>query len=104
MKFIQSKLYKCLEYYLLVYPTVEKAVAARVPAHHGTIASTTPGHWADYWSKRLDCQVRYSNPEDPMLFMEETKIGQERFLRFLLPGFEGWIVWRDWLEFEEVKP
>ena len=106
MKFVQGNLYKCPEYYLLVYPTLEKAVAdGRAP---GSVSAggdaAGAAYWANHWSKKLNCKVRYSNPEDPMLFLEETKIDQERFLRFLLPGFEGWIVWREWLKIEEVKP
>ena len=103
MNFETGKLYKCSDYYLLVYPSAEKASTMASWAN----AYATPGwaeHYVNYWSKELNCQVRCLDPGDPMLFIEETKIDGRTYFRFLFPEFEGWINWNNWLNFKEIKP
>ena len=100
-KFETGKLYKCPGFHLLVYPTATKAaVAVEDPPSVGSTSWTRASHFADYWSKELNCKVRYSNPEDPMMFIEGKEINGQRFSKFLFPEFEGWVIWDYWLEFE----
>ncbi len=100
MEFKPGELYKCPEYFLLIYPTKEKvtpasnAVAARTARR--SAASRAADREADYWSKELDCQVRFSEPGE--IFMVLKNCGET--LQVLFGDKQGWIIYRDWLNIE----
>jgi len=108
---IPGKLYKCPKNYLLVYPSKEKAAAATersdptaaVPAAkmvalvHQRRATALAE--AAFWSKRLNCKVRYSEPEEVFMYLEQ----KDKFIHVLFGEKQGWIINKSWLEIERIK-
>ncbi len=119
MDLIPGKLYKTAEYFLLVYPTKEKAALAveapataafaRSPSATTTIASAAmvapagassagATAWGDYWSKQLNCQVCYSELGELFMFLERNGV----YLHVLFGDKQGWIIYDSWLHIEEA--
>ena len=105
-----GKLYKCSEYFLLIYPTKEKAAGAYTRALDGRIspvgdstASPLDDRTVDvgpaarkaiWWSKELDCQVRCSEPNEIFMFIKQ----EEQFVHVLFGEKQGWILYKNWLQ------
>lgn len=78
-----GKLYKCPEYYLMIYPSAEKAsvtaleaVAAPVAAAGVAAVAATPVaaavQWAAvWWSNILNCKVRFSEPGEVFMCLKQ---------------------------------
>ncbi len=107
--FKPGKLYRCSEYFLLIYPTKEKALHA-VGSAGGR--RNTPQQLAaaeaTYWSRELKCQVRYSEPGEIFMFLEQDG----DFLRVLFGENQagersgptlGWIANREYLGIVEAE-
>ena len=99
-----GKLYKCSEYYLLIYPSIEKVGTARdasVSAWAWAGATSWIGAAAvvNYWSKQLNCKVRFSEPEEVFMALEQEK----QFVHALFREKQGWIVNKEWLKIERVE-
>jgi hypothetical protein len=79
------------DYYLLVYPT---ATAAACAARRAAMEAEA----AAYWSKHSGSLVRFTEPNEALVFLEKegttAKIVSER-------GIIGWIKTPSWLE---LKP
>jgi len=103
-----GKLYKCSKHYLLVYPSKDKATSAAQEAwapETATSASTAVAAAVaaaevrvDYWSKELNCKVRYSEPGEVFMVLKQ----KNEFTHVLFGEKQGWIINQDWLEIEEA--
>jgi len=92
-----GKLYQFNRYYWLLYPS--KDTAAVAPA---APVEATAANWANYWSKRLDCNVSYISPNSLFMLLEHTG----NFCKILsTEGMVGWIILAEWCkrDIEEVK-
>jgi len=95
MKFEVGKLYKCSDHYILIYPTRENAMVAE--------QATAAVAWAaGYWSKKLGCSVRCSEPNEIFIFIKEEIIEEHKYLNVLFGDKQGWIIYEDWMEIERV--
>ncbi len=106
MEFKPGKLYKCHEYYLMIFQTKEAARRAakdrgprttslwRTDIDIGNVA-----YWTAYWSDILGVQVRCSKPGE--IFMCLGTWGGE-YVHVLLGDFTGWILSKN-LKFKEVS-
>jgi len=114
MDFEEGKLYKCSAYLLMIYPTREKADAgaawmeARATAAKWDATARIPSAWwlvlsARYWSKELNCTVRYSEPNEIFIFLKDGIIEGRKYLNVLFGDKQGWIVYKNWLKIERVN-
>jgi len=104
MDFEEGKLYKCPEYFLIIYPTWEKASPAS-QAWVVAAAAASPlaaAQAASYWSDRLGCTVRCSEQNEIFVFLKEEIIKGERYINVLFGDKQGWIICKNWLRFERV--
>jgi len=112
---IPGKLYKCPKYWLLFYPTEDKAwtatltpdlaplAAAASSVPRGTALETAAvAAWARehaaWWSRKLSCTVRYSEPGEVFLCLEN----KDKLTHVLFGEKQGWIINKRWLEIEEA--
>jgi len=58
---------------------------------------------AIYWSKELNCTVRYSKPNEIFIFLKEEIVEEHKYLNVLFGDKHGWIVYKDWLEITKAK-
>lgn len=73
-----GKMYQVKQYYWMLFPNKETALVARSVVSEDTkfasrtIVSSTPSAWlhAAYLRKRLDCNVTYISPNDPVVLLE----------------------------------
>jgi len=94
VKFEEGKLYKCPEYFLIIYPTREKAETE----------TTAAFAWAArYWSEELGCSVRYSEPNEIFIFLKKEIIEEQKYINVLFGDKQGWIIHKNWMEIERVK-
>ncbi len=85
MKFEVGKLYKCPDYFLMIYPSKEKASSV---LGRRTVVVGSAEEAAAHWSDQLNCQVRYSEPGEIFIFL-----GRDReFLNVLFGEKQGWII------------
>lgn len=84
MKFTPQKLYRINQYFWLLYPTKETAVAAAVVA----AAAPAAGGRASYWSERLNCIVSFLNEGDVVMIVE---VSGEQVKVINQEGVSGWI-------------
>ncbi len=101
MFFKTGKLYKCPDYFLMIYPTKKEA---RPAVCRGTAAMSGPGvsvavNWANYWSRELKCQVRYSMPGEIFMLLKRDGV----FLHVLFGDIAGWIIHETWLDIKEAQ-
>ncbi len=109
MKFKLGKLYRCPEYFLMIYPTKE---TARVSAHQAEVVGSEKPvslgkraerevvrYWARSWSIALDRQIYYSEPNEVFMFLKKDGI----YLNVLFGEKVGWIVYGDWLNVAEAQ-
>jgi len=54
---------------------------------------------ADWWSRKLDCKVRSSEPNEVFLCLEY----EDKFAHVLFGEKQGWIINKTWLGIERVK-
>jgi hypothetical protein len=95
MFFQVGQLYKCSKYFLLIYPS--KKAANRGWTSAGASVGSTAG--MAYWSKKLNCQVRFSEPNETFMLLKQ----EDMFLNVLFGEKQGWIINEDWLEIKHVK-
>ncbi len=88
-----GKLYSCSEYYLMLYPDKEAAVAVDTCG----IAGQPPAGTA-YWTRKLGKPILYVEKNVPLLVLN-TK---GEYIEVLAGDRKGWIVYRDWLEIKEL--
>lgn len=67
------------------------AVAAAVES--ATRASTAP----DYWSKRMNCKIRHTLPDNNFFVINLLDKGNVKYAFCLFPEFSGWIILVPWL-------
>jgi len=114
VNFKTGKLYKCSECLLIIYPTREKATVAAMMTirAQGTPWAATArtsldpslvSMAASYWSKELNCTVRYSEQNEIFIFLKEEIIEEQKYLNVLFGDKQGWIVWKNWLEITKAK-
>ncbi len=111
MDFKPGKLYKSNEYFLMIYPTKEKASgrtsrataaapSATMPESATTAANETAASaWVKYWSSILDCRICYSKPGEIFMFLE--KHGTCMYVLF--GDKQGWITNKNWLRIVEAQ-
>ena len=90
-----GKLYRCSEYFLLLFP--DKDTASAVVTDAAFTASAVPVA-AAYWSKKFDKPVSYCNPKTPLLVLSVN----EKYVEVLAGDKKGWIINMDWLEIKEI--
>ena len=97
-------LYQTNQYYWMLYPSKDTATAAvGVAGRIGAAAvglSDAVGGYADYWSKRLDCNVSYISPKDMFMLLEKEGI----FCKILSTEANiGWIILSQWCKKDIVE-
>ncbi len=109
-----GQLYKCLNFSLLIYPTIEKLTSAS--GDHSISAGVhvkelhphntdKAAFWADFWSKELKCQVRFSQPNEIFMFLgriEKSGRRNREYGHVLFGEKQGWIIIRNYLKFVPV--
>ena len=98
-----GKLYSCSGYYLMLYPDKETAedVASRASAVE-PVAAIHPAEADDkaaYWTRVHGKPVSYCEHETPLLVLSVN----EKSVEVLAGDMKGWIIYRDWLELEEIR-
>ncbi len=98
MKFKPGKLYTCPKFFLMVYPSKEKASSAK-PSSIAAAEDdqTLVAYQVNYLSTLLNCQVRCSDIGEIFMFLERD----DHYLRVLFGEKQGWIIFRDWLGIED---
>ncbi len=112
MKFEVGKLYRCPDYFLMVYPTIEKVRAAR-NGPPGTWRSIDTASWAEsvevaawktnFLSREIGCQVHSSEPGEIFMFLKEEhgmfikEDDANKYINILLEEKSGWIIYTDFL-------
>jgi hypothetical protein len=102
-----GKLYQVKEYYWLLYPSTDIAVAV---AHADitnpyTVPSCAAEGWSDYWSNQLNCNVSFIPQNSMFMLLEQT----DKVCKILTTNGEiGWIIYPEDAEWtkgciEEVK-
>jgi hypothetical protein len=88
-----GKLYQTNQYYWMLYPSKDTATRTAT-------ATTTADDWANYWSKRLDCNVSYIAQNSMFMLLEQT----DRFCKVLsTEGKVGWIYLAFWCKDDIVE-
>ena len=94
-----GKLYRCSEYFLLLFP--DKETAARTTAA-GVLAVGVPAaaaaRTAAYWTRELGKPVSYCNPETPLLVLSV----KEQYIEVLAGDQRCWAICQDWLNIKEI--
>ena len=95
-----GKLYRCSEYFLLLFPDKDTAAAAAalVAAVRAAAAAHAVPAIAAYWSKKIDKPVSYCNPQTPLLVLSV----KEKYIEVLAGDKKGWIINEDWLNIKEI--
>ena len=95
-----GKLYACEEYFLLLFPDQETAVAAahRWVTAAGAAAAPQAPIAAAYWSKRFGKAVSYAEKNVPLLPLNN----KEEYVEVLAGDKKGWIIFKDWLKIREI--
>lgn len=93
-----GKLYICEEYFLLLYPDPETALAADY-AHAGAAAATNAASYADYWTNRLGKPVYYTEKKVPLLSLNN----KEQYVEVLAGDRKGWIIFDAELGIKEIQ-
>ena len=99
-----GKLYKCPDRYLLIIPTRE--IADRLQVEGGTMVgpprsvTRAAATQAYYWSKKLSCTVRFSEPNEVFLCLDDQ---EGEYIHGLFGEKQGWITNKSWLKIERVK-
>jgi hypothetical protein len=92
-----GKLYRCSEYFLLLFPDKETAgqcTAVRAAERDLRYADDA----AAYWTRELGKPVSYCNPETPLLVLSV----KEQYIEVLAEDKKGWIINIDWLDIGEI--
>ena len=95
-----GKLYSCSKYFLLLFP--DKDTAADAATTNRAAAARrwgAAGATAAYWSKRFGKPVNYCDPKTPLLVLNT----EQEYVEVLAGDKKGWIIYRDWLELEEIR-
>ncbi len=90
-----GKLYRCSEYFLLLFP--DKETASGIGAAFAT-SSTRAAAIALYWSE-FDKPVIYCNPETPLLVLSADK----KYVEVLADNQKGWFLNKDSLNIKEIS-
>ncbi len=118
MDFRPGKLYNCPDYFLLIYPSKEKAMVAITKSNiRGAAAS--PGFTelaamavSIHWTKELKCHVRYSKPDEVFMFLERdgncfrSSFGDTTrvdYFHILFGDKTGWVICADEIRIREVQ-
>jgi hypothetical protein len=98
-------------YYLLVFPTMETAQPTATPPGcwytHITSASSTASTSAAYWSKQLNCEVRFLQKDELFLPMEPLVLKGSKTNGFVpiriisATGIVGYILFCEWHKITE---
>jgi hypothetical protein len=99
-----GKLYRCSEYFLLLFP--DKETAAPEQLDDGLVLATATATAtlaaaaieAAYWSEKIDKPVSYCNPQTPLLVLSV----KEQYIEVLAGDKVGWIINEDWLNIKEI--
>ena len=91
-----GKLYRCEEYFLLLYPDPETAVAALALSYQPSHAAAGS---ASYWSNQLGKPVLFLDKNIPLLVLNS----KEKFYEVLAGDKKGWIVYEDFLNIKEIE-
>jgi len=103
-----SEIFICADYYLLIYEIKEKidsrTVDACVNAFEDDDCIHTQGAdsafiIADYWTKKLNCKVTFSNPSEPIFVIKKC----DKFWNVLIGEKIGWIIVEDWLTIKKLN-
>ena len=97
-----GSLYEIKKFHWMLYPSKEIAATANAPDAH---AHADADDYAVYWSKQLNCNVSYIEPNSIFCLLEQT----DKVCKILsVEGSMGWIVFpkdEDWAKgcIEEVN-
>lgn len=110
-----GKLYNCQKYYLLIYPTAKMAsdtvnqlgnrVAGRSSSAFSApaLSDTDFSALAYHWSKKLNCNVRFSRLGEIFMVVERKQIDNQILFKVLCKDKLGWVVWKNFMHFEKVS-
>jgi len=107
-----GKLYRCSEYFLLLFPdkdtaaaathlaAPEDAAAAAAEAATATAAAakTAAAATCAYWTRKLGKPVSFCDLETPLLVLSI----KEEYIEVLAGDKVGWIINKDWLNIKEI--
>jgi len=94
-----GKLYRCSEYFLLLFPDKDTAAAAVAALWQCTTpAPDASPIGAAYWTRELGKPVIYADKNIPLLVLN-TK---GEYIEVLAGDKKGWIVYRDRLDIKEI--
>ena len=96
-----GSLYTVKKYFWLIFPTKE------IAAYAFAVRTLTSGRgeaeaYAEYWSKKFNCNVSYISPNSIFCLLEKD----EKYCKILSTNGElGWIILANWYknDIEEVK-
>jgi len=103
---LNNPFYACEKYYLLIYETKKIAAwakatpspcsawtAAEVAVAAETAVVAVVAVAAEYWSKRLNSRVLFSNPGEPIFLIKK----EDKYWNVIIGEKIGWIIADDWL-------
>ena len=98
-----GKLYRCEEYYLMLYPdketaAVAAATAAGTSAAAAAEAAAVAAAAAAYWSKRSRKPVSFTEKNVPILVLNS----KGKYIEVLAGDRKGWIISESWLHIKEI--
>jgi len=98
-----GKLYRCSEYFLLLFPdkdTADAAVAALCQCTTPDPDASPIGaaYWTREVARKLGKPVSYCNPETPLLVLSV----KEQYIEVLAGDKKGWFINMDWLNIQEI--
>lgn len=94
-----GKLYRCSKHYLMIYPTAVACSAEKGVAATSRLSLVTATIWAEIWSEQLNCKVRFSEPNEIFMCLEQ----ENSFVHVLFSEKQGWIRNESRLEIERIK-
>ena len=91
-----GKLYRCSEYFLLLFPDKDTADAAVAPFAASPIGAA---YWTRELARKLGNPVSYCNPQTPLLVLSV----KEKYIEVLAEDKRGWIINMDRLEIKDIR-
>lgn len=100
--FTIGKLYKCPNCQLLLYPTLENAIAATKLKSPGCDISTTNAF--KHLSTILHCKIKPTATDSIFMIVDIKFENKHMFIQTLYDHKIGWTIWKDYMIFNEIKP
>lgn len=90
-----GKLYICEEYFLLLYPDPDTALAGAIADLFSPVPAVAH---AAFWTRKLGKSVSYTEKKVPLLVLNN----REKYVEVLAGDRKGWIIFNDYLNIKEI--